>query len=88
MLLFFLHLDQYNIPINVGWSNWLLGMIIDSASVYFVPCCSIGWALVTFKEAIYEDPGMFLSNWNPLDQDPCDWSGVLCSPARDHVTKM
>lgn len=46
------------------------------------------WALTTFKEAIYEDPLMVLSNWNALDADPCDWNGVACSGARDHVVKM
>ncbi|KAF2297794.1 hypothetical protein GH714_002973 [Hevea brasiliensis] len=45
-------------------------------------------ALTTFKEAIYEDPLLFLSNWNTLDADPCDWSGVICSFARDHVVKI
>ncbi|XP_031376705.1 probable LRR receptor-like serine/threonine-protein kinase At1g63430 isoform X1 [Punica granatum] len=46
------------------------------------------WALTTFKEAIYEDPNMVLSNWNGLDADPCDWSGIFCSVARDHVLKI
>ncbi|KAL9387083.1 hypothetical protein Peur_020207 [Populus x canadensis] len=46
------------------------------------------WALTTFKEAIYEDPHMVLSNWNALDADPCGWSGISCSSARDHVVKI
>ncbi|KAJ6703610.1 PROTEIN MALE DISCOVERER 2 [Salix viminalis] len=45
-------------------------------------------ALTTFKEAIYEDPHMVLSNWNALDADPCGWSGISCSFARDHVVKI
>ena len=45
-------------------------------------------ALTAFKEAIYEDPHMVLSNWNALDADPCGWSGISCSSARDHVVKM
>ncbi|XP_058009643.1 probable LRR receptor-like serine/threonine-protein kinase At1g63430 isoform X2 [Hevea brasiliensis] len=45
-------------------------------------------ALTTFKEAIYEDPLLLLSNWNTLDADPCDWSGVICSFARDQVVKI
>lgn len=49
---------------------------------------SVAWALSTFKEAIFEDPNMVLSNWNSLDADPCDWSGISCSAARDHVLKM
>ncbi|KAI6702131.1 hypothetical protein NL676_011267 [Syzygium grande] len=60
--------------------------------VLLVTCDSFapyeGWALITFKEAIYEDPNMAFSNWNALDADPCDWSGISCSAARDHVLKI
>ncbi|KAB5564485.1 hypothetical protein DKX38_004539 [Salix brachista] len=60
--------------------------------VLFVTCDSFAReevrALTTFKEAIYEDPHMVLSNWNALDADPCGWSGISCSFARDHVVKI
>ncbi|XP_009767696.1 putative LRR receptor-like serine/threonine-protein kinase At1g63430 [Nicotiana tabacum] len=46
------------------------------------------YALNTFKEAIYEDPLLVLSNWNALDSDPCDWAGIFCSMAQDHVIKI
>ncbi|KAK7358633.1 hypothetical protein VNO77_00571 [Canavalia gladiata] len=46
------------------------------------------WALTTFKEAVYEDPHKVLSNWNTLDSDLCDWNGVYCTAARDHVIKL
>lgn len=45
-------------------------------------------ALTNFKEAIYEDPHLVLSNWNSLDADPCAWSGITCSMTRDHVIKI
>ncbi|XP_061373757.1 probable LRR receptor-like serine/threonine-protein kinase At1g63430 [Gastrolobium bilobum] len=45
-------------------------------------------ALITFKEAVYEDPHLVLSNWNTLDSDPCDWNGVSCTAAGDHVIKL
>lgn len=45
-------------------------------------------ALTAFKRAIFEDPLLVLSNWNPLVSDPCNWSGVYCSNAGDHVVKM
>ncbi|CAO2827225.1 unnamed protein product [Amaranthus hypochondriacus] len=45
-------------------------------------------ALTTFKEAIYDDPYLVLSNWNGLDATPCEWSGVTCSIAKDHVVKL
>ncbi|KAL0371774.1 UNVERIFIED_CONTAM: putative LRR receptor-like serine/threonine-protein kinase [Sesamum calycinum] len=45
-------------------------------------------ALTSFKRAIIEDPMLVLSNWNPLDSDPCGWSGISCSVAGDHVIKL
>ncbi|KAI3468757.1 hypothetical protein Pfo_025420 [Paulownia fortunei] len=45
-------------------------------------------ALNSFKRAIFEDPLLVLSNWNPLDSDPCNWSGVYCSMAGDHIIKL
>ncbi|XP_042504076.1 probable LRR receptor-like serine/threonine-protein kinase At1g63430 isoform X2 [Macadamia integrifolia] len=45
-------------------------------------------ALTAFREAIYEDPSSVLSNWNALDADPCNWSGISCSLGRDHVIKL
>lgn len=56
-------------------SDW--GLFVDTV-----------YALNTFKEAIYEDPLLVLSNWNGLDSDPCGWAGVFCSMAQDHVIKM
>lgn len=36
-------------------------------------------ALLAFKDAIYDDPNLVLSNWNGLDQEPCNWSGINCA---------
>lgn len=44
--------------------------------------------LTIFKEAIYEDPHLVLSDWNALDADPCDWNGISCNGGRDHVIKI
>ncbi|KAF8379486.1 hypothetical protein HHK36_028921 [Tetracentron sinense] len=58
----------------------------------FVSCDSFAsyevGALTAFKEAIFEDPFLVLSNWNALDADPCNWSSVSCSLKRDHVIKL
>ncbi|KAI3823640.1 hypothetical protein L1987_05080 [Smallanthus sonchifolius] len=43
-------------------------------------------ALSSFKEAIFEDPFLVLSNWDSFDSDPCDWLGVTCSG--NLVTKL
>jgi len=46
------------------------------------------FALTAFKEAIYDDPYLVLANWNGLDPTPCQWSGVFCSVAEDHVVRL
>ena len=51
------------------------------------PLCTVG-ALRRFKEAIYEDPLLVMSNWNDPNSHPCSWTGVTCSPSKDHVIKM
>ncbi|KAG8374916.1 hypothetical protein BUALT_Bualt10G0045300 [Buddleja alternifolia] len=48
---------------------------------------SVG-ALSSFKRAIIEDPLLVLSNWNPVESHPCNWSGISCSIAGDHVLKL
>ncbi|XP_020218298.1 probable LRR receptor-like serine/threonine-protein kinase At1g63430 [Cajanus cajan] len=67
----------------------LLGLVstLSFVASVVVPSNEVG-ALRTFKEAVYEDPHMFLSNWNTLDSDPCDWNGVSCTATRDHVIKI
>ncbi|PIN19586.1 Serine/threonine protein kinase [Handroanthus impetiginosus] len=45
-------------------------------------------ALTSFKRGIIEDPLLVLSNWRPLDSNPCGWFGVSCSVAGDHVIKL
>ncbi|KAK4260570.1 hypothetical protein QN277_003666 [Acacia crassicarpa] len=73
------------------WSSLLfIGLIYI---VSFVDCDNVvpskeALALNAFKEAIYEDPFQVLSNWNTMDSDPCDWNGVFCNPAGDHVVKL
>ncbi|GAV57930.1 LRR_1 domain-containing protein/Pkinase_Tyr domain-containing protein/LRRNT_2 domain-containing protein [Cephalotus follicularis] len=74
----------------ISYTSFLL--LFVTCGLLFVTCGGFSsidvWALTTFKEAIYEDPLLVLSNWNPLDADPCDWSGISCSVVRDHVIKI
>ncbi|KAL6174676.1 hypothetical protein ACLB2K_051322 [Fragaria x ananassa] len=67
----------------------LLGLVFGAV---FLGCDSFPskevYALTNFKEAIYEDPHMVLSDWNSLDSDPCAWSGITCSMTRDYVIKI
>ncbi|KAI4343257.1 hypothetical protein MLD38_027785 [Melastoma candidum] len=77
--------------IKVG-SFWILGVLV--LGILVAGCDSFAatyyeaWALLTFKEAIYEDPNLVLSNWNALDVDPCDWSGISCSATGVHIVKI
>ncbi|XP_057455559.1 receptor-like protein kinase HSL1 [Lotus japonicus] len=34
------------------------------------------------------DPSNFLSNWNPTDTTPCNWTGVSCHPISAAVTSL
>ncbi|KAG9136376.1 hypothetical protein Leryth_020181 [Lithospermum erythrorhizon] len=37
-----------------------------------------GYALVSFKNSIKEDPEGSLSNWNYSNETPCSWNGITC----------
>ncbi|XP_047952039.1 probable LRR receptor-like serine/threonine-protein kinase At1g63430 [Salvia hispanica] len=65
----------------------LLGLGLFFADCFAFPSNEVE-ALTAFKRAIFEDPLLVLSNWNPLVSDPCNWSGVYCSNAGDHVVKI
>nr|BAC42570.1 putative receptor protein kinase [Arabidopsis thaliana] len=60
--------------------------------LFFVSCDGFAsnevQALRRFKEAIYEDPLLVMSNWDDPNSDPCDWTGIYCSPSKDHVIKI
>ncbi|EOA18793.1 hypothetical protein CARUB_v10007407mg [Capsella rubella] len=45
-------------------------------------------ALRRFKEAMYKDPLLVLSDWDVPSSSPCDWNGILCSPSKDHIVKI
>ncbi|KAK8495809.1 hypothetical protein V6N13_026317 [Hibiscus sabdariffa] len=67
-------------------------LVLLASGVFCVICTpfptnEVG-ALTSFKEAIYEDPNLVLSNWNALDADPCRWTGITCNMERQHVIKI
>ncbi|KAA8529108.1 hypothetical protein F0562_034093 [Nyssa sinensis] len=37
-----------------------------------------GFALLSFKQSIKEDPEGSLNNWNYSDENPCSWNGITC----------
>lgn len=41
-----------------------------------------GYALLSFKQSISQDPGGSLSNWNASDVNPCTWNGITCKEQR------
>ncbi|XP_009627625.1 putative LRR receptor-like serine/threonine-protein kinase At1g63430 isoform X1 [Nicotiana tabacum] len=74
--------------------TWVLFVVLVTVGPMFLMTCDASfplnevYVLNNFREAIYEDPLLVFSNWNALDSDPCDWSGIFCSMARDHVIKI
>lgn len=41
-----------------------------------------GFALLSFRQSITEDPEGSLNNWNHSDENPCTWNGVTCKETR------
>ncbi|XP_021824276.1 receptor protein kinase-like protein ZAR1 [Prunus avium] len=41
-----------------------------------------GFALLSFKQSMTEDPEGSLSNWNSSDENPCTWNGITCKEQR------
>nr|XP_010906986.1 receptor protein kinase-like protein ZAR1 [Elaeis guineensis] len=53
--------------------------------LFFYPCVPLvdslneeGFALLSFKASIREDPEGSLRDWNSSDPNPCSWSGIIC----------
>ncbi|GFP98843.1 leucine-rich repeat receptor-like serine/threonine-protein kinase at1g17230 [Phtheirospermum japonicum] len=46
-----------------------------------------GATLLEFKMSL-NDPFLNLQNWNYLDSNPCNWTGVLCSPHNHRVISL
>ncbi|GJR94506.1 probable LRR receptor-like serine/threonine-protein kinase [Tanacetum coccineum] len=61
------------------------GVLFFASSIHAVPPTEVR-ALMVFKEGVFDDPKMVLSNWNALDSNPCNWGGVSC--LNDHVNKI
>ncbi|CAH8391157.1 unnamed protein product [Eruca vesicaria subsp. sativa] len=77
---------------NLCCSLALLKLCLVLVLFFFVSCDAFSsnevGALRRFKEAIYEDPLLVMSNWNDPYSDPCAWTGITCSPSKDHVIKI
>lgn len=56
----------------------LLVLLVCSSSVAVSSLNAEGYALLSFKQSIYEDPEGSLGNWNSSDENPCSWNGVTC----------
>ncbi|CAL9116162.1 unnamed protein product [Musa textilis] len=63
-------------------------------SLFFLPHLSLslslsreGLSLLQAKNSL-ADPGDALSDWNPLDSTPCNWTGVTCGSASLAVTSL
>ncbi|RWV91998.1 hypothetical protein GW17_00045674 [Ensete ventricosum] len=61
-------------------------------SLFFLPHLSLslnreGLSLLQAKHSL-ADPGNALSDWNPLDSTPCNWTGVTCGSTSLTVTSL
>ncbi|URE02256.1 Leucine rich repeat N-terminal domain [Musa troglodytarum] len=70
----------------------LLPFLALASGFLFLPSASFTdevTALEAFRKAIYEDPLSRLSDWNPQDLDPCNWTGIRCaSPPQNSVISI
>ncbi|MBA0649011.1 hypothetical protein Goklo_016625 [Gossypium klotzschianum] len=63
--------------------SWVLVVLVVLNFHDDVTCLNNeGYALISFKQSIYEDPEGSLSNWNSSDDNPCSWNGVTCKEQR------
>ncbi|KAL5761260.1 hypothetical protein ACOSQ2_020098 [Xanthoceras sorbifolium] len=60
----------------------LLIIIICNCNVPVDSLNGEGYALLSLKQSIHEDPDGALSNWNSSDENPCTWNGVTCKDQR------
>ncbi|KAK8647592.1 hypothetical protein V6N13_121323 [Hibiscus sabdariffa] len=62
----------------------MLFLVLALLSFHGVVTClnNEGYALLSFKQSIYEDPQGFLSNWISSDGNPCSWNGITCKEQR------
>ncbi|MQL75448.1 hypothetical protein Taro_007827 [Colocasia esculenta] len=47
-----------------------------------------GIALLNFRSRVEIDPFGALENWNPIDDDPCNWSGIECTDGKVTVLDL
>ncbi|KAK8643519.1 hypothetical protein V6N13_012811 [Hibiscus sabdariffa] len=62
----------------------MLFLVLALLSFHGVVTClnNEGYALLSFKQSIYEDPQGFLSNWISSADNPCSWNGITCKEQR------
>ncbi|KAK8944825.1 putative LRR receptor-like serine/threonine-protein kinase [Platanthera zijinensis] len=71
--------------------QFLLLLAIHSGAFFF-SCASLPHqevsALMALKRDIFEDPLAVLADWDSLNGEPCNWFGVICSIAQNHVVSL
>ena len=74
-----LHLHPPIVSLFVDmFSLSLLVLVLFNSYSLVISLNSEGYALLSFKQSINEDPEGSLSNWNSSDDNPCSWNGVTC----------
>ena len=63
--------------------------VVNILSVELNPfICFAVSSLIAFKRAIFEDPLRVLSDWNTIDGNPCNWTGIYCSRTLNRVITL
>ncbi|KAJ4973897.1 hypothetical protein NE237_007071 [Protea cynaroides] len=56
---------------------WLL-LLLCNSSILVGSLNDEGFALLSLKWSVTDDPERSLNNWNSSDDNPCSWNGITC----------
>ncbi|KAI4302128.1 hypothetical protein MLD38_037912 [Melastoma candidum] len=57
-------------------------VVLSAAALVVESLNSEGYALLSLKQSLKEDPEGRLANWDASSSDPCAWNGVTCKDLR------
>ncbi|XP_042500304.1 receptor protein kinase-like protein ZAR1 [Macadamia integrifolia] len=60
---------------------WLI-LLLCNLSVHVGSLNEEGFALLSLKRSVSDDPERSLNNWNSSDDNPCSWNGITCSQGK------
>ncbi|XP_051125229.1 receptor-like protein kinase HSL1 [Andrographis paniculata] len=70
------------------WSLLLFYLLLALQCVPLIFCLNEEGLYLLRAKRGFDDPNAVLSNWNPSDQTPCKWNGVVCDSATGSVVSV